>query len=337
MSSEVRGPEHGSGIWPGCAVAVQGPSMSLARSGIIAVVTEYRASFDATVTFLNGGGLTASGFRLDVPGPDVAASDVRALFVQHLGLLMVDRTDITNLQVFEEQHKGSRGVPLATGPRRVVVELNHVIRAGMTTYPGLPGPEIRPHLTREASQAQYAPGTEFQIDYISMVGNTGTYLDSPFHRYACGVDLAGLPLSSLADLPIVVARLTGSSQRGIEIAALAALPVAGCAVLLHTGWDAHWGTPAYGQAAPFLTGAAAQWLVDTGAALVGIDAVNIDDPVPGGERPAHSTLLAAGVPVLEHLTGLDQLPATGAHLHAAPPRIEAFSTFPVRAYAVVDG
>jgi len=112
--------------------------MSLARSGIIALVTEYRASFDATVTFLNGGGLTASGFRLDVPGPDVAASDVRALFVQHLGLLMVDRTDITNLQVFEEQHKGSRGVPLATGPRRVV-ELNHVIRAGMTTYPGLPG------------------------------------------------------------------------------------------------------------------------------------------------------------------------------------------------------
>jgi len=247
--------------------------MSLARSGIIAVVTEYRASFDATVTFLNGGGLTASGFRLDVPGPDVAASDVRALFVQHLGLLMVDRTDITNLQVFEEQHKGSRGVPLATGPRRVV-ELNHVIRAGMTTYPGLPGPEIRPHLTREASQAQYAPGTEFQIDYISMVGNTGTYLDSPFHRYASGVDLAGLPLSSLADLPIVVARLTGSSQRGIEIAALAALPVAGCAVLLHTGWDAHWGTPAYGQAAPFLTGAAAQWLVDTGAALVGIDWVS---------------------------------------------------------------
>jgi kynurenine formamidase len=134
-----------------------------------------------------------------------------------------------------------------------------------------------------------------------------------------------------------VARLTGSSQRGIEIAALAALPVAGCAVLLHTGWDAHWGTPAYGDGAPFLTGAAAQWLVDTGAALVGIDAVNIDDPVPGGERPAHSTLLAAGVPVLEHLTGLDQLPATGAHLHAAPPRIEAFSTFPVRAYAVVDG
>src|SRR5205823_5274077 len=112
------------------------------------------------------------------------------------------------------------------------VELNHVIRAGMTTYPGLPGPEIRPHLTREASQAQYAPGTEFQIDYISMVGNTGTYLDSPFHRYASGVDLAGLPLSSLADLPIVVARLTGSSQRGIEIAALTALPVAGCAVLL---------------------------------------------------------------------------------------------------------
>jgi kynurenine formamidase len=207
----------------------------------------------------------------------------------------------------------------------------------MVTYPGLPGPEIEPFLTREASRAQYAPGTEFQIDRISLVGNTGTYLDSPFHRYPTGVDLAGLPLSSVADLPIVVARLTGSTERAVDVAALAALPVAGCAVLLHTGWDQHWGTPAYGGgAAPFLTGAAAQWLVDSGAALVGIDAVNVDDPVPLGERPAHTILLAARVPVVEHLTGLDQLPATGARLHAAPLRLESVGTFSVRAYAVVE-
>lgn len=296
-------------------------------------MTEYRASFDAAVTFLNGGGLSAQGFRLDLPGPDASPDDIGELFVRHLGLLMVDNVEIANLEIIQEPHKGSRGVGVNDSGERRLVELNHVIRDGMTTYPGLPGPTIRRHLTREASRAAYAPGTEFQIDHISLVGNTGTYVDSPFHRYASGVDLAGLPLERLADLPITVARLTGSGRRGVEVTALAALPVEGCAVLLHTGWDAHWGTPSYGDGAPFLTGAAAQWLADAGAALVGIDSVNIDD-TSDTERPAHSTLLAAGVPVLEHLTGLDQLPATGARLHAAPLRIEQFGTFPVRAYAV---
>jgi arylformamidase len=297
-------------------------------------VSDYRVSFDANVTFLNGGGLTAHGFRLDVPTADVSAAEVGVVFVRHLGLLMVDRVDITNLQVFEEQHKGSRGVPAMVGGRRIV-ELSHVIRDGLITYPGLPAPEIQPHLTRSQSRAHYAPGTEFQIDRITMVGNTGTYLDSPFHRYAEGTDLAGLPLDVLADVPIVVTRLTGTGRRAIEVPALAAQPVAGCAVLLHTGWDVHWDTPAYGGPAPFLTGDAARWLVDQGAVLVGIDSINIDDAVPGGERPAHSVLLAAGIPVLEHLTGLDQLPTTGARLHAAPPRIKGFGTFPVRAHAVI--
>jgi arylformamidase len=297
---------------------------------------EYRASFDATVTFLNGGGLSAQGFRLDLPDQDASSDVVGALFVRHLGLLMVDSVDIANLEIIQEPHKGSRGVAVTDVGERRLVELNHVIRDGMTTYPGLPGPTISPHLTREASRTAYAPGTEFQIDRISLVGNTGTYVDSPFHRYASGIDLAGLPLERLVDLPITVARLTGSGRRGIEVTALAALPVRGCAVLLHTGWDAHWGTPSYGDGAPFLTGGAARWLVDAGAALVGIDSVNIDS-TSDTERPAHSALLAAGVPVLEHLTGLDQLPATGARLHAAPLRIAQFSTFPVRAYAVIIG
>jgi kynurenine formamidase len=299
-------------------------------------MSEYRASFDATVTFLNGGDLSAHGFRIDLPGADASADDVAALFVRHLGLLMVDRVDIANLEIIEEPHKGSRGVAPTTSGDHRLVELNHVIRDSMTTYPGLPGPTIRPQLTREASRAAYAPGTEFQIDQISLVGNTGTYLDSPFHRYASGIDLAGLPLERLADLPITVARLTGTARRGIDVPALAALPVDGRAVLLHTGWDAHWGTPGYIDCAPFLTGAAAQWLVDAGAALVGIDSVNIDD-TSDTARPAHSALLAAGVPVLEHLTGLEQLPATDARLHAAPLRIAQFGTFPVRAYAVIGG
>jgi kynurenine formamidase len=218
-----------------------------------------------------------------------------------------------------------------------LVELNHVITAGMITYPGLPGPEITPHLTRADSRANYAPGVEFAIDRISMVGNTGTYVDSPFHRYEGGADLADLPLSALADLPAVVVRLTDRVERGVGAADLAGLSLTGAAVLLHTGWDRHWGTSAYGDPAPYLTEAGAKALVDAGARLVGIDSVNIDDAHSGGYRPAHSILLGAGIPVLEHLTGLAALPDTGARLHAVPPRVRGFGTFPVRAYAVLPG
>lgn len=222
--------------------------------------------------------------------------------------------------------------PHARQPTRLI-ELNHVITAGMTTNPGMPGPEISPHLTREKSREHYAAGTEFAIDRISMLGNTGTYVDSPYHRYADGADLADVPLDSVADLPIVVVR-ADADQRGLGPDSLAGLDVDGAAVLVHTGWDRHWGTPAYGDGAPFVTEEAARLLADAGARLVGIDSLNIDD-TDGDTRPAHSILLAAGIPVLEHLTGLDRLPATGARLHAAPLRIRAFGTSPVRAYAVV--
>jgi kynurenine formamidase len=275
---------------------------------------------------------------LDIPSADITEDRLAELFVAHLGLLMVDRVRLREVRVVAEAHKGSRGVPVpATGvavPR--LVELNHIVTAGMITYPGLPGPEISPYLTREASRAVYAPGVEFTIDWIRMVGNTGTYLDSPFHRYPDGVDLAGLPLEVLADLPAVVVRLADSGERGIGPRALAALDLAGTAVLLHTGWDRHWGTEAYGGPAPFLTGPAAELIAGAGARLVGIDSVNIDDAHGEGQRPAHSILLDAGIPVLEHLTGLADLPVTGARLHAAPPRVRDFGTFPVRAYAVVQ-
>jgi arylformamidase len=210
------------------------------------------------------------------------------------------------------------------------VELSHVIADGTVTYPGLPAVEITPHLTREASRATYAAGTEFAIDRITMVGNTGTYLDSPFHRYADGTDLANLPLTSFVDLPAVVVRPAG---RGVEPSDLD-LDVAGKAVLLHTGGDVAFGTPAYAVDAPYLTEAGARHLADAGAALVGIDAVNIDSTATNS-RPAHTLLLAAGIPVVEHLTGLDQLPPTGARFTAAPPRVAAFGTFPVRAYAAL--
>ncbi|MGY0235414.1 cyclase family protein [Longispora urticae] len=299
-------------------------------------MTEYRASFDADVTFLNGGGLQVQGFRLDVPGPAVTEDDLERLFVGHLGLLMVDRVRLSDVAVVAEQHRGSRGGPTETGAggSTRLVDLSHVIEAGMTTYPGLPGPEFTPFLTRADSRGHYAEGTEFAIDRIQMVGNTGTYLDSPFHRYEGGTDLAGLPLGSVADLPVVVVRLTGAAERGITARALAASDVAGKAVLLHTGWDRHWRTAGYGDPAPYLAEDGARYLVEAGAKLVGIDSVNID-ATDGNARPAHSVLLGAEVPVLEHLTRLGDVPVHGARLHAVPAPVRDFGTFPVRAYAVV--
>lgn len=203
----------------------------------------------------------------------------------------------------------------------------------MTTYPGLPAPVITPVLTRGASRERYAPGTEFQIDRIDLCGNTGTYIDSPFHRYAGGTDLADLPLERLAALPGVRVDLTGARDPAIHREALLPYEVAGCAVLLHTGWDRHWRTDAYGAPEhPYLAADAVELLVEAGAALVGIDSVNIDE-TSGGERPAHSGLLAAGIPVCEHLTNLAALPSTGFRFSAVPAPVRAFGTFPVRAWA----
>ena len=216
---------------------------------------------------------------------------------------------------------------------RTVVDLSHRIRAGLTTYPGLPAPVITPHLTREQSREKYAPGTEFAMDVITMVGNTGTYLDSPFHRYAHGVDLAGLDLATLVGLPAEVFHLTELRGRGIGVDLLAGRDLQGAAVLLHTGWDRHFGSAEYGSGAPYLSADGALYLIDAGAVLVGVDSVNIDDIELGGERPAHTLLLGAGVHVVEHLTNLGALPETGARFTAAPPAIEGFGTFPVRAFA----
>jgi kynurenine formamidase len=218
---------------------------------------------------------------------------------------------------------------------RRVVDLSHTIHAGMITYPGLPAPVITPHLTREESRSRYAEGTQFAMDLITMIGNTGTYLDSPYHRYDGGTDLAGLELSTLVDLPAEVFHLRAAGDRGITADALVDRDLSGSAVLLDTGWDAHFGTPEYAHGSPFLTERGAQYLVDSGAALVGIDSLNIDDVESGGERPAHSLLLAAGIHVVEHLTRLDLLPPHGARFTAVPPKVEGFGTFPVRAFAVL--
>lgn len=220
------------------------------------------------------------------------------------------------------------------GGARRLVDLSHPVSDGMITYPGLPGPEISDHLTREQAEAHYGPGVTFHIGRISMVANTGTYVDSPWHRYPRAADLADLRLDQLADLDGTIVDVGGSRRRSVDVDDLAASHVAGCAVLIRTGWDRHWRTAAYGVDAPFVSRAAAEWLVAHQAALVGIDSVNIDDTADHS-RPAHSLLLGAGIPLVEHLRGLDQLPADGFRFHAVPAPIVRFGTFPVRAYAVV--
>ena len=300
-------------------------------------MSNYRARFNANVYFTNGGSLSTEGFRLDVPNKLVDSSDVARLLVQHLGLALVGRIELTELEIFEEAHKGSRGIPVTSEVKIArLVDLSHEIEAGLITYPGLPAPIITPHLTREKSQSIYAPGTEFAMDIITMIGNTGTYLDSPYHRYANGIDLAALDLATLANLRAEVFHLDDSIERGIPAEVFYDRDLASAAVLLHTGWDRFFGSKEYGANAPFLTEAAARYLVDVGVHLVGIDSVNIDDTQSGGTRPAHSLLLAAGIHVVEHLTNLAELPSQGSRFTAVPPKIKSFGTFPVRAFAEIN-
>jgi arylformamidase len=220
----------------------------------------------------------------------------------------------------------------------MLIDLSHTVEHGMITYKGLPGPIISDHLSREASKANYEAGTEFHIGRIEMVANTGTYLDSPFHRYPEGKDLSQLELSSLANLDSLVVRSLSaeidSSQRGISPAALAGSNLKGKAVLFHTGWDRHWRTEKYSDGThPFLTAETAEFLVQAQPALVGIDSFNIDDTTTG-TRPVHSLLLASEIPIVEHLCNLDALPDSDFRFFAVPVKVKAFGTFPVRAFAL---
>ena len=221
------------------------------------------------------------------------------------------------------------------GVTREFVDLSHTVEHGLVTYRGLPAPVICDYLSREDSREHYAAGTEFHIGRIEMVANTGTYLDSPFHRYADGRDLSRLALSGLADLDGVVIRPAAEGERAVGRAAFGDVEVKGKAVLVQTGWAAHWGTEKYFEGHPFLTEEAARLLADGGAALVGIDSYNIDDTADG-RRPAHSILLGAGIPIVEHLCNLHELPAGGFKVFAVPVKVRGMGTFPVRAFAVVE-
>jgi kynurenine formamidase len=217
-------------------------------------------------------------------------------------------------------------------PHKRLVDLSHVIEAGMTTYKGLPGPHICDYWSRADSAANYDDGSTFQIGRIDMVANTGTYLDTPFHRFEHGDDLAAIGLERLAGLPGLVVRSEGPAI-GPEL--FEDLDVAGKAILVDTGWDRHWRTDSYQSGHPYLTEAAARLLAGRGAALVGIDSHNIDDTAVRA-RPVHTILLGAGVLICEHMTNLGAPPDTGFRFTAVPPKVAGMGTFPVRAFAEIS-
>jgi len=214
------------------------------------------------------------------------------------------------------------------------IDLSHAVTDGMITYTGLPGPIIKDHLSREASRQHYAAGTTFQIGRIEMVANTGTYIDAPFHRYEGGRDLSQFELASVADLDGVVIRADRAS-RAIEAAIFKDRDLAGKAVLVHTGWDRHWGSDRYFEGYPYMTRESAELLKSAGAVLVGIDSLNIDDNADGS-RPVHTILLESEIPIVEHMCNLQDLPDAGFKFFAVPAPVQGMGSFPVRAFAVVD-
>jgi kynurenine formamidase len=218
-------------------------------------------------------------------------------------------------------------------PDKHYIDVSHTVEDGMLTYRGLPAPVVCDYWSREYSQQFYTEGTSFHIGKIEMVANTGTYLDSPFHRFANGKDLSELPLDCLADLEGVVVRFSNGAERAIPPSVFNGVHLRGKAVLVHTGWDHHWRTDQYFEGHPYLTAETAAYLVEAGAALVGIDSLNIDDTADG-RRPVHTTLLQAEVPIVEHMCNLGDLPPNGFRFFAVPVKVKSLGTFPVRAFAI---
>jgi len=204
-------------------------------------MTEKRVSFDFSVKCSNGGGIQGQGFRLDIDGDSISDDALAAYIVKDLRLLMVGSVEILNKAVIEEPHKRSSRAEAATPGGETVaddaadlIDLSHTIENGMITYKGLPAPMICDHISHVQSRASYAPGTEFQIGRIDMVANTGTYIDTPYHRYSNGNDLSATPLPSLANLAGVVVRMTGVMHRAIDWMNFAAIDVRRRAVLVNT-------------------------------------------------------------------------------------------------------
>jgi arylformamidase len=296
-------------------------------------MSDKRVKFDFEIDFSNGGGIQGQDFRLDIDGEDIDDRTLADYIVTDMRLLMVGAVRILNKQILTEAHKRTDGKKsLESG--QTLIDCSHVVEDGLITYKGLPAPIICDYLSREESRKRYAEGTEFQIGKIEMVANTGTYIDSPFHRYEHGKDLSELPMTSIANLDGIVIRATQRDGRAINRDAFADIDVWGKAVLVHTSWDAGWKTDAYFEGHPYLTADAAEFLVSAGAKLVGIDSYNIDN-TDTGERPVHTILLGADIPIVEHLCGLGHVPDTGFKFFAVPVKVKGMGTFPVRAFALM--
>ena len=289
-----------------------------------------RVQFNFEIHFTNGGSLRGEAFRLDIAGDTISDAELIDYVVEDLRLLMVGRTQITRKTIITEPHKRQPINP-GTGPARLI-DLSHTITQDLVSYRGLPPPIVCDYLSRAASAAHYAPGTTFQIGKIEMVTNTGTYVDFPFHRYADGKDSSEVGLDTLADLPAMVIRVPYQQSKAVTERHLEGYEIRKRAVLIHTGWSEHWNTPQYYEGNPYLTRSAAEYLRDCSVSLVGIDSHNIDD-TRDLARPAHTVLLGAGIPIAEHLCGMEQLPDSGFTFTAAPPKFRGVGTFPVRAFA----
>jgi arylformamidase len=298
------------------------------------IAQQKRVKFDFEIEFSNGGGIQGQDFRLDIDGDDITDASLASYIVSDMRLLMVGGVRILNKEIIMQPHKRKDAAQnIERG--QVCIDCSHVVEDGLITYKGLPAPIICDYLSREESRKRYAEGTEFQIGKIEMVANTGTYLDSPFHRYADGKDLSELPLTSLANLDGVIVRAVERSGRAITRANFEDIDVWGKAVLVHTGWDAHWKTDAYFESHPYLTADAAEFLIKAGAKLVGIDSMNIDS-TDTGERPVHTLLLGAEIPIVEHLRGLEHVPESGFKFFAVPVKVKGMGTFPIRAFALTN-
>ncbi len=295
-----------------------------------------RVVFDFEIDFMNGGGIQGQGFRLDIDHEEIADRELADAVIRELRLLMVGAVRILNKQIIEEHHK-QRPAPSAGAGASIEplhVDLSHTVYEGLITYKGIPAPLVCDFLSREDSCKLYEAGTSFQIGRIDMVANTGTYLDSPFHRFENGKDISQLELRSLAGLDAVVARVTGLAARAVGREVFLPLDVRGKAVLVETGWSRHWATEQYFEDHIYLTRDAAEYLRDAGATLVGIDSYNIDD-TNDGRRPVHTILLGAGIPIVEHMCNLEQLPVRGFTFTSTPVKVKGMGTFPVRAFATL--
>jgi arylformamidase len=293
---------------------------------------ENRVKFDFEIEFTNGGGIQGQDFRLDIDGDDISDKELADYIVKDMRLLMVGEVGILNKEVFAEKHKrkpinGRQGTS-------TIIDLSHTIKDGLVTYKGLPPPVVCDYLSREKSKEIYAEGTEFQIGKIEMVANTGTYIDTPFHRYENGKDLSQIGIEAFSDLEAIVVRADYRETLAINAEFFKEKEIRNRAVLVHTGWDVHWNTPEYFHDHPYLTEDAADYLKKCGVKLVGIDSLNIDNTL-GNSRPVHSILLGSEILIVEHLCNLSSVPDEGFTFSATPPKFKGVGTFPVRAAAKI--